>query len=76
MEIILENKIKLNSDQIIGIMDQQQYLINYIENINYSGGEPLLYPYLTELIEFNSNHQIKSHITTKGGQNINLIKNA
>ena len=36
MEIILENKIKLNSDQIIGIMDQQQYLINYIENINYS----------------------------------------
>lgn len=36
MEIIIENKIKINSDQIIGIMDQEQYLINYLKNINHS----------------------------------------
>lgn len=36
MEINIENKIKINSNQITGIMDQQQYLINYLKTINYS----------------------------------------
>ena len=36
MEIVLENKIKLSSNQITGVMDQQQYLINYLKTINYS----------------------------------------
>lgn len=35
MEIIIENKIKLNSNQIIGVMDQEQYLLNYLKSINY-----------------------------------------
>ena len=36
MEIVLENKIKLSSNQITGVMDQKQYLINYLKSINYS----------------------------------------
>ena len=36
MEIVLENKIKLSGNQITGVMDQQQYLINYLKTINYS----------------------------------------
>ena len=36
MEITIENKIKLNSNQIIGVMDQEQYLLDYLKSINYS----------------------------------------
>lgn len=36
MEITIENKIKLNSNQIIGVMDPDQYLLDYLKSINYS----------------------------------------
>ena len=36
MEVKLENKIKLNSDCIIGIMDQKNYLLEYLETINFT----------------------------------------
>ena len=35
MEIVLENSVKLDNNQIIGIMDQGQYFINYLKTIGY-----------------------------------------
>ena len=36
MEINIENKIKIYNNQITGIMDCEQYLINYLKTINNS----------------------------------------
>ena len=35
MEINIESKFKLNSNQIIGIMDHEQFFINYLKNIGF-----------------------------------------
>lgn len=35
MEIIIENKIKLDSCGIIGVMDNEKYIINYVKNIGF-----------------------------------------
>ncbi len=35
MEIVLENKLKLDSSGIIGVMDNKRYLINYFKNIGF-----------------------------------------
>lgn len=45
-----------------------------IKSINYSGGEPLLYNHIEDLIYFDKENQIESSITTKGGPSLNKVE--
>ena len=42
MEIVLENKVKLDSSGIIGVMDNKRYLINYLKNIGFDKNNIIL----------------------------------
>lgn len=42
MEIVLENKIELDSNGIIGVMDNKGYLINYFNNIGFDKNNIIL----------------------------------
>jgi radical SAM protein with 4Fe4S-binding SPASM domain len=58
------NPLEISRDKIISILNEAVEL--GVQEIAFSGGEPLDYPYISESIQYCKNHQIKTTLYTSG----------